>query len=98
MNNETVSNKSSSSERKQPDSAYSSHQFISDKKFLESAREVHIRASAVGTRRDVREVLAMAGTGTIRCHVMPRPLAHVNEVLDELRHGLVSGRIVLTFS
>jgi alcohol dehydrogenase, propanol-preferring len=52
----------------------------------------------VGTRRDVREVLAMAGTGTIRCHVMPRPLAHVNEVLDELRHGLVSGRIVLTFS
>jgi propanol-preferring alcohol dehydrogenase len=65
---------------------------------LMSAREVHIRAIAVGTRRDVREVLAMAGEGKIRCHVTPRPLAHVNEVLDELRHGQVSGRIALAFS
>ena len=65
---------------------------------LMSAREVHIRASAVGTRQDVREVLTMASKGKIRCHVAPRPLAHANEVLDELRHGQVSGRIALTFS
>jgi len=40
----------------------------------------------------------MASKGKIRCHVAPRPLAHANEVLDELRHGQVSGRIALTFS
>jgi propanol-preferring alcohol dehydrogenase len=65
---------------------------------LMSAREMHIRASAVGTREDVREVLAMASKGKICCHVTARPLDHANEVLDELRHGQVSGRIALAFS
>lgn len=65
---------------------------------LMSAKEVHIRASAVGTRQDVREVLAMAEKGKIRCHVTPRPLAHATEALDELREGRVFGRIALTFS
>jgi len=64
---------------------------------LMSAKEVHIRASAVGTRQDVREVLAMASEGKIRCQVTPRPLAHANEVLDELRHGQVAGRVAFTF-
>ena len=64
---------------------------------LMSAKEVHIRASAVGTRQDVREVLAMASEGKIRCQVTPRPLAHANEVLDELRHGRVAGRVAFTF-
>jgi propanol-preferring alcohol dehydrogenase len=65
---------------------------------LMAAREVRIRASAVGTRQDVREVLAMASQGKIRCHVTARPLADANEVLEQLRHGQVSGRIALTFS
>jgi alcohol dehydrogenase, propanol-preferring len=64
---------------------------------LMAAKEVRIRASTVGTRADLREVLAMASGGKIRCHVTPRPLAHVNEVLDQLRLGQVSGRIALTF-
>ena len=64
---------------------------------LMSAKEVHIRASAVGTRQDVREVLAMASKGKIHCQVTPRPLAHANEVLDELRQGQVAGRIAFTF-
>lgn len=64
---------------------------------LMAAREVRIRASAVGTRQDLREVLAMAGQGKIRSHASSRPLAQVNEVLEELREGRVSGRIVLTF-
>jgi hypothetical protein len=38
-NEEAANNKSSSSERKQPDSAYSSHQLTPDKKFLESLNE-----------------------------------------------------------
>lgn len=65
---------------------------------LMAAKEVRIRASAVGTRQDVREVLAMASQRKIRCHVTARPLADANEVLDQLRHGQVSGRIAFTFS
>jgi propanol-preferring alcohol dehydrogenase len=65
---------------------------------LMAAGEVRIQASAVGTRQDVREVLAMASKGKIHCHVAARPLSEANKVMDELRHGQVSGRIVLAFS
>ena len=61
-----------------------------------SAREVRIQASAVGTREDLREVLALAAQGQVRCEVAARPLSQVNEVLDEMRRGEISGRIVLT--
>jgi len=44
----------------------------------------------------LREVLAMAAEGKIRCEVSTRPLAQANEVLEELRRGRVSGRVVLT--
>ena len=64
---------------------------------LMAAREVRIRASAVGTRRDLSEVLALAAKGRIRCHASARPLEHINDVLQQLRHGHVSGRIVVTF-
>ena len=62
---------------------------------LMAAREVRIRASAVGTRQDVREMLAMAAAGRVRCQTKMYPLAHANEVLDELRHGRITGRAVL---
>ena len=64
---------------------------------LMAAGEVRIQASAVGTRQDLREVLAMAGEGKIRCHVAPRPLDEANEVLEQLRHGKISGRVVFAF-
>jgi alcohol dehydrogenase, propanol-preferring len=64
---------------------------------LMAAREVRIRASAVGTRQDLCEVLALAGNGKIRCHASARPLEDANEVFDQLRRGQVSGRVVLTF-
>ena len=63
---------------------------------LMAASEIRIQASAVGTRQDLREVLAMAVAGKIRCHVATRPLSQANEVFDQLRRGQVSGRIVLT--
>ncbi|HET7151938.1 MAG TPA: zinc-dependent alcohol dehydrogenase [Candidatus Acidoferrum sp.] len=62
-----------------------------------AAKEICIQASAVGTRQDLREVLAMAGNGKIRCHVATRPLSEVNLVLNELREGRISGRIALSF-
>jgi len=60
-----------------------------------AALEVRIQASSVGTRQDTRELLAMAAAGKVRCQVTTRPLAQVNEVLEQLRQGQVSGRIVL---
>ncbi len=62
---------------------------------LMAAGEVHIQASAVGTRQDVREVLALAAAGKIRCQVSTRPLSEANQALDLLRSGQVFGRIVL---
>ena len=62
---------------------------------LMAALELRIQASSVGTRRDMGELLAMAAAGKVRCQVTTRPLARVNEVLEQLRHGQVSGRMVL---
>jgi len=61
-----------------------------------AASEVRIQASSVGTRHDLRAVLAMAAAGKIHSQVTTRPLAQVNEAMAELRNGTVSGRIVLT--
>jgi len=61
-----------------------------------AAGEVRIQASAVGTRQDLREVLALAAAGKVRCRVVTCPLSQANEALDQLRRGEVSGRIVLT--
>jgi alcohol dehydrogenase, propanol-preferring len=63
---------------------------------LMAALEVRIQASSVGTRQDVRELLAMAAEGKVRCQVAARPLSQVNAVMNELRGGSVAGRIVLT--
>ena len=60
-----------------------------------AATEVRIQASSVGTREDLQHVLAMAAAGKIHCQTATRPLAQINEVLEQLRHGQVSGRIVL---
>jgi propanol-preferring alcohol dehydrogenase len=62
---------------------------------LMAATEVRIQASSVGTREDLQEVLALGAAGKVRCQTATRPLAQVNEVLEELRNGQVSGRVVL---
>lgn len=61
-----------------------------------AASEIRVQASSVGTREDLRHVLAMAANGKLHCQVASRPLAQVNAVLAELRKGTVAGRIVLT--
>jgi alcohol dehydrogenase, propanol-preferring len=63
---------------------------------LMAAGEIKIEASAVGTRQDLQEVLALAAAGKLHCQVEPRPLSQVNQVLDDLRRGRATGRIVLT--
>ena len=61
-----------------------------------SAREMRIQASAVGTRKDLTEMLAMAAAGRVRCLTSTRPLEDANAVLDEMRQGKIAGRVVLT--
>jgi len=68
---------------------------ISFAPILMSAKEVRVQATAVGTRQDLKEVLSLAAAGKLRCQTVERPLSEVNEVLDELRNGQVTGRIVL---
>lgn len=63
---------------------------------LMAAGEIKIEASAVGTRQDLQEVLALAAAGKLHCQVESRPLSQVNQVLDDLRRGRATGRIVLT--
>ena len=62
---------------------------------LLAAREVRMQASAVGTGRDLSEILAMAAAGKVRCQTTTRPLLASQPGLEELRRGSVSGRIVL---
>jgi propanol-preferring alcohol dehydrogenase len=60
-----------------------------------AATEVRIQASSVGTRQDLHEVLAMGAAGKVRCQTATRPLAQINEAMERLRQGQVSGRLVL---
>ena len=60
-----------------------------------AAGEIQIKASSVGTREDLREVLAMGAAGAVHCQVTTRPLSEVQEVLGQLSRGEVSGRVVL---
>ena len=69
---------------------------ISFPAIMMAAGEVNIKASAVGTRQDLEQVLALAAEGKLHCQVATRPLADVNAVLEEMRAGKISGRIVLT--
>jgi len=68
---------------------------ISFPPILMAATEIQIKASAVGTREDLGEVLAMGAAGTVHCQVTTRPLADVQAVLGELSRGEISGRVVL---
>ncbi len=60
-----------------------------------AAGEIQIKASSVGTREDLREVLAMGAAGKVHCQVSTRPLAEVQEVLGQLSRGEISGRVAL---
>jgi propanol-preferring alcohol dehydrogenase len=70
-------------------------QDISFAAIMMAAGEIQIKASSVGTREDLREVLAMGAAGIVHCQVTARPLGEVQEVLRQLSRGEVSGRIVL---
>jgi len=59
-------------------------------------RELRIQATATGTRDDLRELLNLAASGKVKCRVERRSLSQVNEVLNDMRSGKITGRVVLT--
>jgi propanol-preferring alcohol dehydrogenase len=69
---------------------------ISFPAIMMAAGEVNIKASAVGTREDLKQVLALAAAGKLHCQVAARPLAEVNSVFEDMRAGKIAGRVVLT--
>ena len=60
-------------------------------------REIRVIGSAVGTRDDLRAVLAMAAQGKLRCRTESQPLDQINQVLDRMRGGGIYGRVVLRY-
>jgi propanol-preferring alcohol dehydrogenase len=57
--------------------------------------EFRILGSAVGTRLEMRDLLALAASGAARCELETWRLEEVNHVFDRLRRGDVLGRAVL---
>lgn len=58
--------------------------------------EIRIIGSAVGTRDDLRATLELGASGKVRCHTETKPMDRVNEVLEQMRRGAITGRVVLT--
>ena len=57
--------------------------------------EYRIVASAVGTRRDLREVLQLASEGKVRCRIEQHPFAEAESLFEKMRQGQIIGRAVL---
>jgi propanol-preferring alcohol dehydrogenase len=60
-------------------------------------RGITIRGSFVGTRSDQAEALSFASHSQVVSDIHLRPFREVNDALDDLAKGRVTGRTVLTF-
>lgn len=58
-------------------------------------KRITVRGSIVGTRQDLAESLQFAAEGKVKAHYTLRPLADINQIFDGLRHGTITGRVVL---
>jgi propanol-preferring alcohol dehydrogenase len=58
-------------------------------------KRLTIRGSIVGTRTDLAEALAFAGSGQVKTTVTPDKLDNINEIFGKMRDGKIEGRIVL---
>ena len=56
-----------------------------------------VRGSIVGTRQDMVEALDFYARGQIHPTVATRKLDEINEILDEMTRGGISGRIVIAY-
>jgi alcohol dehydrogenase, propanol-preferring len=61
------------------------------------AKGIRVLTSAVGTRQDLREVLALAATGKIKTVGESLRLEDINGAFERMRAGTISGRLVVEF-
>ncbi|MES2265137.1 MAG: alcohol dehydrogenase AdhP [Bacteroidota bacterium] len=54
-----------------------------------------VRGSIVGTRKDMQEAVAFAVEGKVKATVHAAKLEDINEVFDNMKKGLIDGRVVL---
>jgi propanol-preferring alcohol dehydrogenase len=59
---------------------------------------ITIRGSIVGTRRDLRDALELAGGGRVKAVVEPSKLENINEIFHRMHEGKIEGRIVLNLA
>jgi alcohol dehydrogenase, propanol-preferring len=56
---------------------------------------ISVTGSIVGTRKDLRETLALAARGLVKCSFTSAQMEDINDVFDDMRAGKIDGRIVL---
>ncbi|MGO1318963.1 MAG: alcohol dehydrogenase AdhP [Galactobacter sp.] len=56
-----------------------------------------IRGSIVGTRQDLVEALEFYAAGKIHPTYSTRELSEINDVLEEMEHGKIDGRVVIKY-
>lgn len=61
------------------------------------AKGIRVLTSAVGTRQDLREVLALAAAGKIKTVGESLRLEDINGAFERMRAGTISGRLVVEF-
>jgi len=59
------------------------------------AKGIRVLTSAVGSRQDLREVLALAAAGKIKTVAESIRLEEINAAFDRMRAGTISGRLVV---
>lgn len=59
------------------------------------AKGIRVLTSAVGTRQDLREVLALATSGKIKTVAETVRLEEINAAFDRMRAGTIAGRLVV---
>lgn len=59
-------------------------------------KEVNIVGNLVGSYGDLSELMELVRDGTVQLHTQTYPLEDAPQALDDLRHGRVRGRAVLT--
>jgi len=58
-------------------------------------KRITVRGSIVGTRQDLDEALAFAGSGTVGAHFSWDKLENINEIFARMEDGKIDGRIVV---
>jgi propanol-preferring alcohol dehydrogenase len=58
-------------------------------------KRITVRGSIVGTRQDLEEALAFAGSGAVAAHFSWDKLENINDIFARMEEGRIDGRIVV---